>query len=311
MTYDLMVFDPTKAPRATLDDFWAWHLELSEWDEDHSYDDVTVAAPALQGWYRDMLLSFPAMNGPDAVATESLDVDRRPRRSDYRIAHDAIYVDFHRSELEDARNTALRLAYRHGVGFFDLSGGGDVVFPNGDKLSPEAYPTLAAAIRADTPPGTWAAIGAFTGFIFSALIPIGLIFLILALAGVMPDLPVWIVVIAIGCAGLVGGLLLRRRARAAGAWGEQSAQTSVPEPDDPPPPEGPAPPGGPTPRTVAIAGFIVSALIPLGGILQVLTLIGIIPATWPSGQATDFTGLMILGVLGLIVGLIARRQGRR
>jgi len=45
MSYDLMVFDPTVAPRACKD-FMAWYKQQTQWSEDHGYDDPKVSTLA-------------------------------------------------------------------------------------------------------------------------------------------------------------------------------------------------------------------------------------------------------------------------
>jgi hypothetical protein len=136
MSYDLMVFEKTKAP-ANKAEFMAWYKELTKWGEEHSYDDISVSSPALRNWYADMLKSFPAMNGPDAVSDEELDADEdlESRVSDYSVARDAIYVAFAWSQADNAYHTMRNLAKKHGVGFFDVSGKeGDIILPDGRKI---------------------------------------------------------------------------------------------------------------------------------------------------------------------------------
>lgn len=136
MSYDLMVFEVTKAPK-TKKEFMDWYEKLTEWEEDHSYDDISVASPALQSWYQEMRKSFPVMNGPDRASEEEMDADEESgeyRISDYSIARDAIYVSFSWSQAEAAYQTMRTLANKHKVGFFDVSGkGGDIILP-GDQI---------------------------------------------------------------------------------------------------------------------------------------------------------------------------------
>ena len=135
MSYDLMVFEKTKVA-ANKKEFMSWYEELCKWEEDHSYDDISVSSPALQNWYAEMLKSFPAMNGPDAVSEEELakDEDLENRVSDYCIARDAIYVAFSWSQADNAYTIMRDLAKKHGVGFFDVSGEGDIILPDGRKI---------------------------------------------------------------------------------------------------------------------------------------------------------------------------------
>jgi hypothetical protein len=125
MSFDLMVFDNKVAPK-DKDGFLNWFNTLTKWEEDHSYDDVAVVnSEALRDWYIDMLVSFPALNGPDAPTDEEIDEDEdlESRLTDYCIARDAIYIAFAWSKEEEALETVTRLAKKHGLGFFDVSSG--------------------------------------------------------------------------------------------------------------------------------------------------------------------------------------------
>jgi len=137
MSYDLMVFEKSKAP-ATKKEFMTWYNELTEWAEDHSYNDISISSPALEKWYREMLTFFPAMNGPDAASDEEIDADEESgesRISDYCIDRDAIYVAFAWSQAKNAYNKVTELAKKHDVGFFDASGAaGDIILPDGTKI---------------------------------------------------------------------------------------------------------------------------------------------------------------------------------
>ena len=65
MSYDLMVFERTKAPQKRKE-FLVWYDKETEWPEEHGYDDPAVTSPALRNWYEEMIKTFPNMNGPDA-----------------------------------------------------------------------------------------------------------------------------------------------------------------------------------------------------------------------------------------------------
>jgi hypothetical protein len=127
-----MAFNPAKAPKNKAE-FMKWYEGLTQWGEGHSYDDISICSPELQGWYREMLTFFPAMNGPDAVSDEELDADEdlESRVSDYCVARDAIYVAFAWSQAENAYDKVVELARKHRVGFFDVSGKDlDVILPD-------------------------------------------------------------------------------------------------------------------------------------------------------------------------------------
>lgn len=137
MSYDLMVFEKTKAPK-TKEEFMEWFEEQAEWGEDHDYQTVGVASPALQNWFMEMKETFPPMNGeyaPDDAALAA-DAGLESRMTDYSIGHDVIYAAFAWSVAEEAYKQMLELAGKHDVGFFDVSGtGGDIIMPDGSKLS--------------------------------------------------------------------------------------------------------------------------------------------------------------------------------
>lgn len=124
MSYDLMVFEPTAAPRERHD-FMLWYEQQTQWSEGHDYNDPKVTSPLLRSWFMEMIKSFPAMNGPYA----SDDVDNS-RVTDYSIGKDVIYACFAWSLVDSAFTTMASLARTHGVGFFDVSADdGAIVYP--------------------------------------------------------------------------------------------------------------------------------------------------------------------------------------
>jgi len=131
MSYDLMVFEPSVAPRERMA-FMEWYDKQTEWSESHGYNDPTVASPALQQWFDDMVRFYPPLNGPQA----SDDFDN-PKLTDHCIGRHVIYSAFAWSCAEDARRTMRSLAAKHGVGFFEVSSNeGEILFP-GDFDLPE------------------------------------------------------------------------------------------------------------------------------------------------------------------------------
>lgn len=136
MSYDLMVFEKEKAP-SKQKDFLDWYEKETEWTEDHGYNNPTVASPALQEWYREMIQTFPNMNGPDAPTKEQLDEDEdlESYLTDYAIGRNVIYAVFSWSTTEEAYDLTKRLAQKHDVGFFDVSGtDGDIFLPDGSLM---------------------------------------------------------------------------------------------------------------------------------------------------------------------------------
>ena len=133
MSYDLMVFEAKSAPKNKAE-FIQWYSKLTEWEEDHNYNDVQICCPELRAWYREMLAHFPAMNGPDAK-TEVCDDDDELRLTDYCIAKSAIYCAFAWSQADLAYKTVKSLATKNGVGFFNVSGSsGEILLPCGNEI---------------------------------------------------------------------------------------------------------------------------------------------------------------------------------
>ena len=50
MSYDLMVFEKSKAPEGEKD-FLSWYREQTEQVEEHGYDNPSVSSPALQEFF--------------------------------------------------------------------------------------------------------------------------------------------------------------------------------------------------------------------------------------------------------------------
>lgn len=125
MSYDLMVFEKSTAPR-TRKEFLQWYKKQTEWTEDHSYDDPVVCSEALRKWYMDIIKRFPPINGPYT----SDDVDD-PKVTDYAVGKEVIYAAFAWSAANEVFKTTFELAKKHTVGFFDVSSlKGSIMFPN-------------------------------------------------------------------------------------------------------------------------------------------------------------------------------------
>lgn len=134
MSYDLMVFEPTQAPRKHTE-FLEWYEQQTEWGEEHDYNDPAVTSPALRSWYEEIIRTFPDMNGPDAPEDESEDEEAGLRLTEYSIGHHVIYAVFSWSMAEEAYEQVKALACKHGVGFFDASGDeADVFLPDGSLM---------------------------------------------------------------------------------------------------------------------------------------------------------------------------------
>jgi hypothetical protein len=135
MSYDLMVFEITKAPK-TKKEFMDWYDRQTEWAEEHDYETVGVTYPALQKWFMEMKDTFPPMNGKFAPEEEAIanDEDLESRLTDYSIGYNVIYAAFSWSVADEAYEKVRTLAQKHGVGFFDASGDGDIILPDGTSI---------------------------------------------------------------------------------------------------------------------------------------------------------------------------------
>ena len=129
MSYDLMVFELSAAPRGRAE-FLEWYEKQTQWPEGNDYYDPQVASPALQSWFREMIQFFPPMNGPYASA----DVDD-PRITDHCIGMGIIYSEFRWSCANEAYAKTRELANKHKVGFFDVSAQqGEILFTDDSGL---------------------------------------------------------------------------------------------------------------------------------------------------------------------------------
>ncbi len=136
MSYDLMVFEKTKAP-GTKKEFMAWFEKQTEWNEEHDYQSINVSSPALQNWFMEMKDTFPPMNGDFAPDVDLLDEDENLERhvTDYSIGREVIYAAFAWSVADEAYDLMRKLAQKYEVGFFDVSGNnGDIILPNGNVI---------------------------------------------------------------------------------------------------------------------------------------------------------------------------------
>ena len=132
MSYDLMVFNPEAAPQ-TRTDFQAWYDAQTNWAEGHGYDDPVVTTPQLRYWLLEMVQTFPDLNGVDTT-----DDHTSEHETDYSIGRAVIYAAFDWSLADEANETALRLAQKYQVGFYDPSYEGPVLLPHNGELKPMA-----------------------------------------------------------------------------------------------------------------------------------------------------------------------------
>lgn len=135
MSYDLMVFEKTAAPKSKKE-FMEWYDKQTEWEEEHNYDDPVVSSADLRNWFMDMITKFPQMNGPYAPSDDEVDnMENDSYVTDYSVGKEVIYAAFAWSLAEEAFETMKKLAIKHHVGFFNVSSSnGEIIFPNGEIL---------------------------------------------------------------------------------------------------------------------------------------------------------------------------------
>lgn len=106
------------------------------WKEDHNCDSIEVTSANLKNWFMHMMQVFPPMNGEFAPSDDEIenDEDLENHLSDYCIGRDVIYISFAWSVAEEAYDTMLKLALKRDVGFFDVSGNGDIILTEDSKL---------------------------------------------------------------------------------------------------------------------------------------------------------------------------------
>jgi len=127
VSYDLMVFDASTAPRGKRAAFLKWFDEQTQWGESHGYNDPEIPATALKNWFKAMIKEYPPLNGPLAASDDKCD---EPNVTDYSLGRSVIYAAFAWSEAEAAFEAVNRLATKHGVGFYDVSSDdGEIRFP--------------------------------------------------------------------------------------------------------------------------------------------------------------------------------------
>ena len=104
MSYDLMVFEITKAPK-TKKEFMAWYDKITEWEEEHDYETVSVTSPALQNWFMKMKETFPPMNGEFALTAKAKNLEQ-----DYKAVSDKMSEIFYKGfSDEEIRNCEAML----------------------------------------------------------------------------------------------------------------------------------------------------------------------------------------------------------
>lgn len=125
MSYDLMVFDNSKAP-LTHEDFIHWYNEKTTWSDELDYNNYKNASLNLQTFFMELINEYPPLNGELAPNDECFDdsdwCDKfESKCTDYSIGTDIIYCSFSWSESDKAYDIVKNLAKKHHIGFFNVS----------------------------------------------------------------------------------------------------------------------------------------------------------------------------------------------
>jgi hypothetical protein len=127
VSYDLAVFDPREDLRDPAA-FSRWYRTCTKWKGEVHFDEAPKSTPSLQAWLKEMLETYPPMNGPQRPSFE--DAERWDRAADYAITADLIFVAFPSARVGSVYDNAHRLAAKYGVGFYNVSASpGEIWFP--------------------------------------------------------------------------------------------------------------------------------------------------------------------------------------
>lgn len=132
MSYDVLVLDKHKRFK-TGEEFLKWYDQVTEWQEDIDYNDYRHATPSLQSWFLEMKDIARPMNGEFAPPDDEFDSGDY-KEADYGIARECIYAAFAWSDAERVYPLIKELAKKYDVAYYDVSGSGDVIYPDGTVL---------------------------------------------------------------------------------------------------------------------------------------------------------------------------------
>ena len=129
MSYDILIFEPDVV---TDEDFpqW-WEQVVSQWDEPRDFSTIDGSTPAIRSFYRDIIRTFPPINGPDALTEE----EREEREAeglpvaDYTIGADFIYVSVGWSDADTLVKIAGQMAWTQRLAVAYVSEGGSIFRP--------------------------------------------------------------------------------------------------------------------------------------------------------------------------------------
>ena len=120
MSYDLMVFDKSKAPKF-YGDFLEWMSEKTRWEEDRDYDSVAGTSLQLVSWFMETKETFPPLNGEYSLSDEEAfaTIEIENHLTDYSIGSEMIYAAIGWSVAEEADLFMSQLAEKHGLGCYN------------------------------------------------------------------------------------------------------------------------------------------------------------------------------------------------
>ena len=129
MSYDILIFEPDSA---TDEDFpqW-WEQVVSQWGEPYDFSTIDGSTPAIRSFYRDIIRTFPPINGPDALTEEELE-EREAEGlpvADYTIGADFIYVSVGWSDADTLVKIAGQMAWTQRLAVAYVSEGGSIFRP--------------------------------------------------------------------------------------------------------------------------------------------------------------------------------------
>ena len=129
MSYDILIFEPDSA---TDEDFpqW-WEQVVSQWGEPYDFSTIDGSTPAIRSFYRDIIRTFPPINGPDALTEEELE-EREAEGlpvADYTIGADYIYVGVGWSDADTLVKIAGQMAWTQRLAVAYVSEGGSIFRP--------------------------------------------------------------------------------------------------------------------------------------------------------------------------------------
>lgn len=129
MSYDILIFEPDSA---TDEDFpqW-WEQVVSQWGEPYDFSTIDGSTPAIRSFYRDIIRTFPPINGSDALTEEELE-EREAEGlpvADYTIGADYIYVSVGWSDADTLVKIAGQMAWTQRLAVAYVSEGGSIFRP--------------------------------------------------------------------------------------------------------------------------------------------------------------------------------------